>query len=70
MAVCQDCVPLQYDGSGFDAAGTSVTILYLPLVVSPLIGGLCGADTTSQGELQDYENYQILFHRQLLCCCN
>ena len=53
LAFHSGCVPLQDDCSGVVAGRRRIAIVYLPLLVSPLIGGPCGADYNRQGEIQE-----------------
>lgn len=53
LAVRPRGVPLQDDGSGIIAGGWFVTIVYLPLAVSPLIGSFSSTDYSRQGEIQE-----------------
>jgi len=55
-------VPLQGDCPGIAAGGWFVTIVCLPLPVSPLIGAIHGAGYARRGKTQNKYNDRILFH--------
>jgi hypothetical protein len=53
LASHPDCVPLQDDCSGVVAGSRRIAIVYLPLLVSPLVGDFCSTDDSRQGETQE-----------------